>query len=324
MRPSSLLLHLVLLLSAAAISGQAVGKPKEAAPQTIECAPASGPMPQTDSKASSEEIIALAHTVVASAEAHMHVVEAIATFMGTILSFVGAKNLVDVQRNKNEMTRLDGELRILDNGKKYIEADIQRLEREKNDISIHMAGLKEQQKSLQESSEKISEDMAKLKENQGLLQETSKKALADVEELWDQGKTLRKQIVTVQKVNLAMSRLGFETRRMALNDLSQLDDPLGIDLFLEVLEDSTNHVKLRTVAAYGLGRYSKDPDSFKKYYPEIFSGFCYVLDNSETPPELASKTIESAKKFSTIPDDLTLLMRKWEQSDAPVAGPAKG
>jgi HEAT repeat protein len=112
-----------------------------------------------------------------------------------------------------------------------------------------------------------------------------------------------------------------EIRLKALQKLSQLVDPQGIAPLIEVLTDSASNVRLRREAAYGLGRYSENP-AFREYYPEIFSGFREVLDNPETPRELAMETMRTVLRFGTdAPGELTSLFQTLGLEQRAEAGP---
>jgi hypothetical protein len=154
--------------------------------------------------------------------------------------------------------------------------------------------------------------MRSIQEQYQNLEQAKNAIMEDVAELKNQEISLRKLAETVQAATLAASHLGAESRLRALQKLSQQLDPLGITPLLEVLMDSTNVLKLRLEAAYGLGRYSENP-AFKEYYPEIFSGFCEVLKNLKTERGLVSATIDSVRRYENIPDELASLLKKRDK-----------
>jgi cell division protein FtsB len=351
-----LLILLILIFSTVAIGGRAAQKPPESAPQPKESVTVNVAPPQTDSKTSAQEtLLEVAHRAVEESVRYIHFVTLIATILLIFMAFIGVINIIDSRRLRSELTRLEketnklegqlqrledsrrlieGELKKLEDGKKAIEDDLERdrkaieVAREENKKAIEVAG--EENRELIEAvreeflqrRKEILNDMAGLMEQQKPLWEWSETARRGLAELEEQAKSLRRLTETVQRVTLGRSRLSAETRLKALQQLSQLVDPLGIPPLLEVLTDSANVLKLRLEAAYGLGRYSEDL-AFNEYYPEIFAGFHEVLANSKTPPTLAWETIRSARRFDPIPDELTSLFMKWEQSDAQ-AGSAEG
>ncbi len=245
MRMSTLLILLFLIFSTASANGKAVGKPKEGAPQTaktVECTPASVSPPQAESKPSTSEVLEVAHMAVDNAESYIHYVAFIGAILALFLTYVGVTNIIDARRNKDEMMRLEGELRKLEDSRKYFEQELKKLEDGKKGIEDDLekdkraikAAREEDTKAIEAAREEfryqreeIIKDMAGLKEQQKSLWESSEAVRGDLAELKEQEKSLRKLTETVQKVTLGRSRLSAETRLKALQHLSQPGRSLG-------------------------------------------------------------------------------------------------
>jgi flagellar motility protein MotE (MotC chaperone) len=255
--------------------------------QTNKSIPADMPPTQANSKTSVEEVVTVAHTVVATAE---YVGVILAIFLG----FVGATNIFDARRNRDKMRRLGVQFRKLKEQYRKLKEDKNAIEDALEEFRQHRAD--------------ILNDVAELREQEGTLRTSSETALKDLTELREQEKTLRKLAETLEKSSRGLAdtvqnvvivrspQLGDETRLKALQQLAQQVDPLGIAPLLEILTDSENDIKLRIEAAYGLGRYSEN-SAFEEYYEEIFSGFREVLGAPETPQELVLEAIKSATQL---------------------------
>jgi CII-binding regulator of phage lambda lysogenization HflD len=332
MLPSRLLILLYLLLGTVALSEQTAQEPKESRPQMPSGAaipvrapqaqrpakePASADVPsaQTDSKVSTADVIALAHTVVATADDHISTVEHIAEILAIMMGIVGATNLFFAVRYGEKERGLRKQLQNLEEVRRATNAELDKLGQEKDRFSNEIAELREQEGSLRGALEKVSKDVTVLREQEETLRKSSETVLKDVAELKEQEKSFRKLTEAVQKATLGRSRLSAETRLRSLQQLSQHVDPLGIAPLIEVLTDSANDIRLRLEAAYGLGRYSEN-SAFREYYPEILSGFREVLSDESTPRALAVDTIRSARRFGPIPDELASQIERREQSDA--------
>lgn len=306
MRLSSLLILFFLLFGTAVIGGRSAQKPPEPAPQPKECVTVNVASPQADSKTSTADAIAVAHTVAVTAEVAIAFVGVIAAILAIILGFAGVGNWKESQKLAEARSEIDV---------KFIG-----IRQEQDNISKDMEKITERENYLRQSSETVLKEVAELREQEKSLRELTDTVLREVEELREQEFSLRKLTETVRTVVLARSGLGTETRLTALQRLSQQVDPLGIPALLEVVTGSKNDTKLRLEAAYGLGRYSENP-AFREYYPEIISGFREVLSDLNTPKALVTDMIKRARLFGTDSNELIPLFERWEQSDAH-AGPS--
>lgn len=131
----------------------------------------------------------------------------------------------------------------------------------------------------------------------------------DLSDFNNREKALIKSMETLRAIAQAQSHLGADTRLRALQQLSQMIDPLAIPTMLQILKGPAP-VNLRREAAYGLGRLSEG-SAFKEYCAEIIHGFREVLENSKTPPILAQEVVKSARRFGDDSRDLAPLFRNW-------------
>jgi HEAT repeat protein len=139
-----------LLFSTAAICQQHgfTAKPKESAPQTEKPAQAEVPPPKAESKDPIADAIALTHTVIATSEAQIHAVEAIATIMAIILGLVGVTNYLDDRRNNAKTTRLEEDVRNLKEDISAIKTELGSLVQNVGNILEDVGKLREQDISL--------------------------------------------------------------------------------------------------------------------------------------------------------------------------------
>lgn len=240
-----------------------------------------------DASLHNESFVEVAKLVLANSDHAVQSVKVMAEFLSVFLAAIGLVTFVVVLLYRGKVEDLGAclqkETLRLNELQKYV-----------SEYQITMQTLQDDKAAIQTDVQRLVEDKEYLDKEYKMLTE-----MADV--------------FTV----LFMVKTGdVNEKTMHLNKLTQLFHPLAIPVMLDVLLDTTFDADLRSIAAFGLGRYAEQV-AFETSWGRIIMSYVLVLKDEALSERIAVEVINSVAKYTVHARTAIPLIINWSKHAQP-------
>lgn len=166
-----------------------------------------------------------------------------------------------------------------------------------NNLDNKISEIKPIVENLDSKKVALDNETVRIKKKLDDVENSLKKIDEEKERINSDYKNIASKVSALSKV-IQIQDINAPRRLSHIQDLGQMINPVGVAPLLAVLLNNNEDSELRIEAAFGLGRYSENPD-INIYWRQILEGFRNVLENLAIEENLFFAVINASVKYGT-------------------------